>query len=158
MDNIVPIENKDISKQLQRSFKKSGINIMTNSSVESVDTSGTGCKVLVKTKKGEETIVCDIVLSDLIGMQPNIENIGLEEVGINTKNDRITVDNYYQTNVPGYYGTVGDILSTQRLLPHIASTEELLVLKKLLVMIQILLIMEIYLSLLIVHQKYLLLE
>ena len=120
MDNIVPIEDKDISKQLQRSFKKSGINIMTNSSVESVDTSGTGCKVLVKTKKGEETIVCDIVLS-AVGIQPNIENIGLEEVGINTKNDRITVDNYYQTNVPGYYA-IGDILSTQ-LLAHVASAE-----------------------------------
>ena len=120
MDNIVPIEDKDISKQLQRSFKKSGINIMTNSSVESVDTSGTGCKVLVKTKKGEETIVCDIVLS-AVGIQPNIENIGLEEVGINTKNDRITVDNYYQTNVPGYYA-IGDILSTQAL-AHVASAE-----------------------------------
>ena len=120
MDNIVPIEDKDISKQLQRSFKKSGINIMTNSSVESVDTSGTGCKVLVKTKKGEETIVCDIVLS-AVGIQPNIENIGLEEVGINTKNDRITVDNYYQTNIPGYYA-IGDILSTQAL-AHVASAE-----------------------------------
>jgi dihydrolipoamide dehydrogenase len=120
MENIVPIEDKDISKQLQRSFKKSGINIMTNSSVESVDTSGTGCKVLVKTKKGEETIVCDIVLS-AVGIQPNIENIGLEEVGINTKNDRITVDNYYQTNIPGYYA-IGDILSTQAL-AHVASAE-----------------------------------
>ena len=120
MDNIVPIEDKDISKQLQRSFKKSGINIMTNSSVESVDTSGTGCKVLVKTKKGEETIVCDIVLS-AVGIQPNIENIGLEEVGINTKNDRIIVDSYYQTNVPGYYA-IGDILSTQAL-AHVASAE-----------------------------------
>ena len=120
MDNIVPIEDKDISKQLQRSFKKSGINIMTNSSVENVDTSGKGCKVLVKTKKGEETIVCDIVLS-AVGIQPNIENIGLEEVGINTKNDRITVDNYYQTNIPGYYA-IGDILSTQAL-AHVASAE-----------------------------------
>jgi len=120
LENIVPIEDKDISKQLQRSFKKSGINIMTNSSVESVDTSGSGCKVLVKTKKGEETIICDIVLS-AVGIQPNIENIGLEEVGINTKNDRIVVDNYYQTNVPGYYA-IGDILSTQAL-AHVASAE-----------------------------------
>ena len=120
MENIVPIEDKDISKQLQRSFKKSGINVMTNSSVESVDTSGKGCKVLVKTKKGEETIECDIVLS-AVGIQPNIENIGLEEVGINTKNDRIIVDSYYQTNVPGYYA-IGDILSTQAL-AHVASAE-----------------------------------
>ena len=120
LENIVPIEDKDISKQLQRSFKKSGINIMTNSSVESVDTSGSGCKVLVKTNKGEETIICDIVLS-AVGIQPNIENIGLEEVGINTKNDRIVVDNYYQTNVPGYYA-IGDILSTQAL-AHVASAE-----------------------------------
>ena len=102
MPNIVPVEDVDVSKQLQRSFKKSGIKVMTNSSVESVDTKGNGCKVLVKTKKGEETIECDVVLS-AVGIQANIENIGLEEVGIKTDKGKIVVDDYYMTNIPGYY-------------------------------------------------------
>ena len=88
MPNIVPIEDIDISKQLQRSFKKSGIKVMTNSSVEKVDTNGSGCKVLIKTKKGEETIECDVVLS-AVGIVANIENIGLEEVGIKTEKGKI---------------------------------------------------------------------
>ena len=79
MPNIIPIEDVDVSKQLGRSLKKAGIKIMTNSSVESVDTKGNGCKVLVKGKKGEETIECDVVLS-AVGIEANIENIGLEEV------------------------------------------------------------------------------
>jgi dihydrolipoamide dehydrogenase len=120
MKNIVPVEDVDVSKQLQRSFKKSGIKVMTNSSVESVDTKGRECKVLVKTKKGEETIDCDVVLS-AVGIQANIENIGLEEVGINTENGRILVDDYYQTNVNGYYA-IGDVLATQAL-AHVASAE-----------------------------------
>ena len=120
MPNIVPVEDVDISKQLQRSFKKSGIKVMTNSSVEKVDTSGTGCKVLIKTKKGAETIECDVVLS-AVGIQANIENIGLEEVGIKTENGRILVDDYYQTNVNGYYA-IGDVLATQAL-AHVASAE-----------------------------------
>ena len=120
MPNIVPLEDTDISKQLGRSFKKAGINIMTNSSVESVDTKGDGCKVLVKTKKGEETIECDIVLS-AVGIVANIEGIGLEDVGIATDNGRILVNDYYQTNIPGYYA-IGDVLSTQAL-AHVASAE-----------------------------------
>ena len=120
MPNIVPVEDVDVSKQLQRSFKKSGIKVMTNSSVESVDTKGSKCKVLVKTKKGEETIDCDLVLS-AVGIQANIENIGLEEVGIKTENGRILVDDYYQTNVNGYYA-IGDVLATQAL-AHVASAE-----------------------------------
>jgi dihydrolipoamide dehydrogenase len=120
LPNIVPLEDVDVSKQLQRSFKKSGIKVMTNSSVEKVDTSETGCRVLVKTKKGEETIECDVVLS-AIGIAANIENIGLEEVGIKTENGKIIVDNYYNTNVNGYYA-IGDILPTQAL-AHVASAE-----------------------------------
>ena len=120
LPNIVPLEDVDVSKQLQRSFKKSGIKVMTNSSVEKVDTSETGCRVLVKTKKGEETIECNVVLS-AIGIAANIENIGLEEVGIKTENGKIIVDNYYNTNVNGYYA-IGDILPTQAL-AHVASAE-----------------------------------
>ena len=120
MPNIVPVEDVDVSKQLQRSFKKSGIKVMTKSSVESVDTKGTGCKVLVKTKKGEETIACDVVLS-AVGITANIENIGLEEVGIKTDRGRILVDDYYNTNVNGYYA-IGDVLPTQAL-AHVASAE-----------------------------------
>ena len=120
MPNIVPVEDVDISKQLQRSFKKSGIKVMTNSSVEKVDTAGEGCKVLIKTKKGEETIECDVVLS-AVGIAANIENIGLEEVGIKTDKGKILVDDYYNTNVNGYYA-IGDVLPNQAL-AHVASAE-----------------------------------
>ena len=127
MPNIVTVEDVDISKQLQRSFKKSGIKVMTNSSVESVDTKGNGCKVLVKTKKGEETIECDVVLS-AVGIQANIENIGLEEVGIKTDKGKIVVDDYYMTNIPGYYA-IGDVLPTQAL-AHVASAEGITCIEK----------------------------
>ena len=127
MPNIVPVEDIDISKQLQRSFKKSGIKVMTNSSVEKVDTSGTGCKVLIKTKKGEETIECDIVLS-AVGIAANIENIGLEEVGIKTEKGKIIVDDYYNTNISGYYA-IGDVLPTQAL-AHVASAEGITCIEK----------------------------
>ena len=120
MPNIVPVEDIDISKQLQRSFKKSGIKVMTNSSVEKVDTAGSGCKVLIKTKKGEETIECDVVLS-AVGIVANIENIGLEEVGIKTEKGKILVDNYYKTNVNGYHA-IGDVLPNHSL-AHVASAE-----------------------------------
>ena len=120
MPNIVPVEDVDISKQLQKSFKKSGITIMTNSSVEKVDTKGSGCKVTVKTKKGDELIDCDIVLS-AVGITANIESIGLEDVGIKTKDGKIEVDQYYSTNVQGYYA-IGDVLANQAL-AHVASAE-----------------------------------
>ena len=127
MPNIVPVEDVDVSKQLQRSFKKSGIKVMTNSSVESVDTKGNGCKVLVKTKKGEETLDCDVVLS-AVGIQANIENIGLEEVGIKMDKGKIVVDDYYKTNIPGYYA-IGDVLPTQAL-AHVASAEGITCIEK----------------------------
>lgn len=127
MPNIVPVEDSDISKQLQRSFKKSGINIMTSSSVEKVDTTGQNCKVLVKTKKGEETIECDVVLS-AVGITANIENIGLEEVGIKTDKGKIVVDEYYNTNIKGYYA-IGDVLPTQAL-AHVASAEGIVCVEK----------------------------
>jgi len=102
MPNVVPVEDEDVSKQLGRSFKKSGIKIMTSSTVESVDTKGSGCVVKVKTKKGEETIECDVVLS-AVGITANIENIGLEDVGIVTDKGKILVDDYYTTNIPVSY-------------------------------------------------------
>jgi len=127
LPNIVPIEDVDVSKQLEKSFKKSGINIMTNASVEKVDTSGKGCVVTVKTAKGEETIECDIVLS-AVGIEANIENIGLEDVGIVTDRGRIIVNDYYQTNLPGYYA-IGDVLPTAAL-AHVASAEGIICVEK----------------------------
>ena len=127
MPNIVPVEDTDVSKQLQRSFKKSGIKVMTKASVESVDNKGSGCKVFVKTKKGEETIECDVVLS-AVGIQANIENIGLEEVGVKIDNGKIIVDDFYRTNIPGVYA-IGDVLPTQAL-AHVASAEGIICVEK----------------------------
>jgi dihydrolipoamide dehydrogenase len=120
MPNIVPVEDAEVSKQLERSFKKQGIKIMTNSSVESVDTAGKGCKVQVKTKKGEEILECDVVLS-AVGIEANIENIGLEEVGIVTDKGKVLVNDFYETNIPGYYA-IGDIIPGPAL-AHVASAE-----------------------------------
>jgi dihydrolipoamide dehydrogenase len=120
MPNIVPVEDEDISKQMERSMKKAGVNIMTNSSVERIDTTGAGVKAYVKTPKGEEVLEADILLS-AVGIKTNIENIGLEEVGIATDRDKILVNAYNQTNVPGYYA-IGDVTPGQAL-AHVASAE-----------------------------------
>ena len=120
MPNIVPVEDEDISKQFERSLKKAGISIMTNSSVERIDTTGKGVKAFVKTAKGEEVLEADILLS-AVGIKTNIENIGLEEVGIATDKDKILVNAYSQTNVPGYYA-IGDVTPGQSL-AHVASAE-----------------------------------
>ena len=127
MDRIVPVEDTEVSKQLEKSFKKSGISVMTSSSVESVDTSGKGCKVKVKTAKGEETIECDIVLS-AVGIEANISNIGLEDVGIVTDKGRILVNDFYQTNIPGYYA-IGDVIPGPAL-AHVASAEGIICVEK----------------------------
>lgn len=127
MPNIVPVEDEEVSKQLERSFKKSGIKIMTNAEVTAVDTSGEGCSVTVKNKKGESTIDCDIVLS-AVGVQANIENIGLEEVGISTDRGKIVVDDFYKTNVEGYYA-IGDCVPGQAL-AHVASAEGIICVEK----------------------------
>ena len=118
MPRIVPVEDEDVSKQLERSFKKSGITIMTSTEVTAVDTSGKGVKATVKTKKGEETLEADIVLS-AVGIKTNIENIGLEDVGIVTDRDKILVNDFYQTNIPGYYA-IGDVTPGPAL-AHVAS-------------------------------------
>ncbi len=128
MSNIVPVEDKDVSKQMERSFKKAGIKIMTNSSVESVDTSGDGVKATVKTKKREEVLEADIVLS-AVGIKTNIENIGLEDVGIVTDGDKILVNDWYQTNIPGYYA-IGDVTPGPSL-AHVASAEGITCVEKL---------------------------
>ena len=127
MPNVVPVEDADISKQFERSLKKSGIKVMTNSSVEKLDTSGKGVKATVKTAKGEEVLEADIVLS-AVGIKSNIENIGLEEVGIATDRDKILVNDYYQTNIPGYYA-IGDVVPGQAL-AHVASAEGILCVEK----------------------------
>ncbi|CAM1352669.1 MULTISPECIES: dihydrolipoyl dehydrogenase [Tenacibaculum] len=128
MPTIVPVEDKDVSKQMERSFKKSGIKIMTSSSVESVDTSGEGVKATVKTKKGEQILEADIVLS-AVGIKTNIENIGLEDVGIITDRDKILVNDWYQTNIPGYYA-IGDVTPGPAL-AHVASAEGITCVEKL---------------------------
>ncbi len=120
LPNLVPLEDIDVSKQFERSFKKSGVKVMTSSSVESVDTSGDGVKAVVKTKKGEEILEADIVLS-AVGIKSNIENIGLEDVGIVTDRDKIIVNDFYQTNIPGYYA-IGDVVPGPAL-AHVASAE-----------------------------------
>ncbi|PJR03882.1 dihydrolipoyl dehydrogenase [Avrilella dinanensis] len=127
MPNIVPVEDEDVSKQFERSLKKAGITIMTNSSVEKVDTSGNGVKATVKTAKGEEILEADILLS-AVGIKSNIENIGLEETGIKTDKDKIQVDEFYQTNVSGYYA-IGDVVPGQAL-AHVASAEGILCVEK----------------------------
>ncbi len=127
LPNIVPVEDTDVSKQLEKSFKKSGIKVMTGSSVESVDTSGKQCVVTVKTSKGEEKIECDVVLS-AVGIQANIENIGLEDVGIVVDKGRILVDDFYQTNMPGYYA-IGDVVPGPAL-AHVASAEGIVCVEK----------------------------
>lgn len=127
LPRIVPVEDEEVSKQLERSFKKSGIKVMTSSEVTKVDTAGSGCKVSVKTKKGEETLDCDVVLS-AVGVQANIENIGLEEVGIKTDKGRILTDEFYKTNVDGYYA-IGDCIPGPAL-AHVASAEGIICVEK----------------------------
>ena len=127
LPNIVPVEDEEVSKQLERSFKKSGISIMTDASVESVDSSGKTLKVKVKTKKGEEILEADVVLS-AAGVVSNIENLGLEEAGVKTDKGKVLVDAYYQTNVPGIYA-IGDIVPGPAL-AHVASAEGIICVEK----------------------------
>jgi dihydrolipoamide dehydrogenase len=120
LPRVVPVEDDDISKELEKQLKKQGIDIMTSSEVTSVDTSGSGVKAKVKTSDGEKTIEADVVLS-AVGVSANIEGIGLEESGIKTDKSRIMVDKFYQTNVPGVYA-IGDCVPGQAL-AHVASKE-----------------------------------
>ncbi len=120
LPRIVPVEDEEVSKELERSFKKQGITVMTNSEVTKVDTTGKGIKATVKTAEGEKTLEADVLLS-AVGITPNTENIGLEQVGIKTDKGRIIVDGHQQTNIKGVYA-IGDCTPHQAL-AHKASKE-----------------------------------
>ncbi|MDA9668919.1 dihydrolipoyl dehydrogenase, partial [Flavobacteriaceae bacterium] len=126
-NRIVPVEDEEVSNQLERSFKKGGINILTNTEVTGVDSKGKGVTAFVKTIKGEEKLKADIVLS-AVGIKTNIENLGLEDLGIAVDHDKILVNDFYQTNLPGYYA-IGDVTSGQAL-AHVASAEGILCVEK----------------------------
>lgn len=129
MPRLVPLEDEEVSKQLERSFKKAGMKIMTGSSVESVDTSVTPCRVTIKNSKEEESVVeADVVLS-AVGITPNLEGIGIEEAGIEVENGKIKVNEYYATNVKGVYA-IGDIVHGPAL-AHVASHEGIICVEKL---------------------------
>jgi dihydrolipoamide dehydrogenase len=120
MPRVVPVEDEDISKELEKQFKKKGITILTNSEVTAVDTQGAGVKAKIKSASGESVLEADILLS-AVGIASNIENIGLEENGIKTERGKIVVDKFGQTNVPGIYA-IGDC-SPGQALAHVASKE-----------------------------------
>jgi dihydrolipoamide dehydrogenase len=120
LPRIVPVEDEEISKELEKIYKKYGIDILTGSEVTSVDSSGNGVKAKVKTATGEVTLEADVVLS-AIGISANIENIGLETLGVKTDKGKIVVDKFYQTNVPGIYA-VGDCVPGQAL-AHVSTKE-----------------------------------
>ncbi|WP_439483830.1 dihydrolipoyl dehydrogenase [Cyclobacterium plantarum] len=127
LDRIVPNEDQEVSKALEKIYKKKGIKIMTSAEVTQVDTKGAGCKVTVKTKEGEEKIDCDVVLS-AVGVVSNVENCGLEDVGILVDKGKIKVDEYYNTNMPGYYA-IGDVVAGPAL-AHVASAEGIICVEK----------------------------
>jgi dihydrolipoamide dehydrogenase len=127
LPNILPLEDEEVSKQLEKSFKKAGIDVLVETSVEKAEASANGCKVHIKNKKGEQTIECDVVLS-AIGIAANIEGIGLEEAGIKVEKGKIITDKFYRTNVPGIYA-IGDV-TTGPALAHVASHEGIVCVEK----------------------------
>ena len=127
LDRIVPNEDEEVSKTLEKLYKKAGMKIMTSAEVTAVDTKGDGCVVTVKTKDGEETLECDVVLS-AVGVVSNVEDCGLEDVGILVNKGKIKVDEYYKTNMPGYYA-IGDVVSGPAL-AHVASAEGIICVEK----------------------------
>ena len=127
LPNVVPVEDEEVSKALERSFKKSGIDVLTSSEVTKVDTSGKKCKVTIKTKDGEKQVECDIVLS-AVGISTNLEGIGLEDVGVVTDKGKVIIDDYYRTNIPGIYA-IGDIVKGPAL-AHVASAEGIICVEK----------------------------
>lgn len=120
MDQIVPLEDEEVAAQLSRSFRKLGIKVMTSSGVKAIDTTGEGCKLTIETKKGEVELVVDKVLS-AVGVVPNTNGIGLEEVGVEMNRGRIVVDPFFRTSVEGIYA-IGDVIPTPAL-AHVASAE-----------------------------------
>lgn len=120
MDQIVPLEDKDVADQLSRSFRKMGIKVMVSSGVKAIDTTGEGCKLSIETKKGMVELEVDRVLS-AVGVVPNTNSIGLEELGVEMNRGKIVVDDFFRTNVPGIYA-IGDVIATPAL-AHVASAE-----------------------------------
>jgi dihydrolipoamide dehydrogenase len=127
LPNIVPLEDEEISRQLERSFKKSGMEVLTSSSVESANTTGKICQVTIKTPKGIEKREADVVLS-AVGITPNLEDLGLEKLGIAVENGKVKVDEYYRTNVKGVFA-IGDIVPGPAL-AHVASAEGIVCVEK----------------------------
>ena len=127
LPNILPLEDIDVSKQLKKTFIKSGIKIMTNTEVTGVDTSGKGCEVSFKSNNESSELECDVVLS-AVGVETNLQNIGLDEVGILCEKGKINVDDYYQTNIEGIYA-IGDIVKGPAL-AHVASAEGIICVEK----------------------------
>lgn len=127
MPNIVPLEDEEVSKTLERAFKKAGITVKTEASVEAVDTSGELCKVTIQTKKGLEVVEAEVVLS-AVGITPNLEGIGIEELGIILDKGKVKVDEFYRTNVEGVYA-IGDIVPGPAL-AHVASAEGIVCVEK----------------------------
>ena len=127
LPTILPVEDEDSSKEVTKAFKKSGIEILTSASVEKVDASGEGCKVTIKTAEGLKEMQVDVVLS-AVGVQTNLENLGLETLGVKTDKGKVLVDDFYQTNVKGVYA-IGDIVKGQSL-AHVASAEGIICVEK----------------------------
>jgi dihydrolipoamide dehydrogenase len=127
MPNLVPVEDEEVSKQLERSFKKMGMEILTNAEVTKTDTSGPGVKATVKTAKGEVQLEADVLLS-AVGIVANIENLGLEELGIKVEKGKVVTDDFYQTNAPGIFA-IGDMTKGQAL-AHVASAEGIICVEK----------------------------
>jgi len=124
---IVPVEDEDISKQMEKIFVKSGIKVLTSSEVKEVQENGKTLKVIIEKDGKSSDIDADVVLS-AVGIKANIENIGLEELGVNVENDKIVIDSFYNTNVPGYYA-IGDVTGGQSL-AHVASAEGIICVEK----------------------------
>ena len=129
MNRIVPVEDNEISKELEKSLKKKGISILTSSEVKNATVNNDGnVDVVIESKNGEsKTINSEIVLS-AVGIKTNIENIGLEDLGIKTEKDKILVDDFYMTNLKDYYA-IGDVVKGQAL-AHVASAEGILCVEK----------------------------
>ena len=127
LPRIVPVEDEEVSRQMEKSFRKIGVKVLTSAEVTAVDTSGAACQVTVKTAKGDQQIECDVVLS-AAGVVTNLENLGLEELGIKVEKGRLVVDDFYQTSVPGIYA-IGDIVPGPAL-AHVASAEGIICVEK----------------------------
>jgi dihydrolipoamide dehydrogenase len=127
LPRVVPVEDEEISKALEKSLKKGGMTVYTSSEVTSVDTKGKACVAKVKTPTGEISVEADVVLS-AVGITSNLENLGLEEAGVKTEKGKVVVDDFYRTNVAGVYA-IGDIVKGQAL-AHVASAEGIICVEK----------------------------